>query len=85
MVPSQNHELDFQVFEERMQRNADILRKIFGIRTYSDLNDLTQDQLLLILLTLESEFYHREEAFCTQMDELKPDGAIPKDFKAKSM
>lgn len=72
-------------FKSLRNSNADIIRKIFGVHTYSDLNHLSQDQLYLILLTLHREYYHKEEAFQAQMDALKANGVIAQDFKTKSI
>ena len=72
-------------FKSLRNSNADIIRKIFGVHTYSDLNHLSQDQLFLILLTLDREYYHKEEAFRAQMNALKADGVIAQDFKTKSI
>ena len=72
-------------FKSLRNSNANIIQKIFGVHTYSDLNHLSQDQLFLILLTLDREYYHKEEAFRAQMNALKADGVIAQDFKTKSI
>jgi len=61
--------------------NASILQGLFGLHDYSDLNDLSQEQLHLILTTLAGHSYHVERSYKEQMTKYKLDGVIGDTFR----
>jgi len=62
--------------------NASILQGLFGLHDYSHLNDLSQEQLLhLILTTLAGHSYHIERSYTEQMAKYKEDGVIGDKFR----
>jgi hypothetical protein len=57
-----------------------ILQKVFGLTTYSALNDLTQGQLHLILVTLHHQEYFEQQCFKDHIEALKTAKVIKSNF-----
>jgi hypothetical protein len=57
-----------------------ILQKVFGLTTYSALNDLTQDQLILILVALHDQDYSDQQCFKDHIEALKTAKVIKLNF-----